>query len=107
MNVHDSKLISTNRPKGTFSVRLYTLCIRNFVKFLILGPEKEPKMIEKILEIAIVHPELFIISRTIETILLKLSTIVLHFMRIVYKKFRQVPNFRSCGFPPICFLPNL
>ena len=29
-----------------------------------------------------------IISRTIETILLKLSTIVLHFMRIVYKKFR-------------------
>ena len=37
----------------------------------------------------------------------KLSTIVLHFMRIVYKKFRQVPNFRSCRFPPICFLPNL
>ena len=26
---------------------------------------------------------------------LKLSTIVLHFMRIVYKKFRHFPNFRS------------
>ena len=65
------------------------------------------KMIENILEIAIFHLKFIIISRTIETILLKLSTIVLHFMRIVYKKFRQVPNFRSRGFPPICFLPNL
>ena len=53
------------------------------------------KMIEKILEIAIFHLKFIIIARIIETILLKLSTIVLPFMRIVYKKIRHVPNFRS------------